>query len=74
MRSRRSGGVRPARKRSTRRRIGPLLSVRDRAVYVVCWLYGDAAEMITETPLDEVEGRLKPVDPSLFELARVLAR
>ena len=29
---------------------------------------------ITETPLAEVAGRIKPIDRSLFELARVLAR
>jgi 6-phosphofructokinase 1 len=37
-------------------------------------LIGVTRSAITETPLAEVAGRLKPIDPSLFELARVLAR
>lgn len=37
-------------------------------------LIGITRSAITETPLAEVAGRLKQVDPSLFELARVLAR
>lgn len=36
-------------------------------------LIGITRSAISETPLDQVAGRLKPVDPSLFELARVLA-
>jgi 6-phosphofructokinase 1 len=35
---------------------------------------GVAAAAIRETPLDQVTGRIKPIDPSMFELARVLAR
>jgi 6-phosphofructokinase 1 len=35
---------------------------------------GVAAAAIRETPLDQVAGRTKPIDPSMFELARVLAR
>ena len=31
-----------------------------------------AAAAIRETPLDQVTGRIKPIDPSMFELARVL--
>lgn len=37
-------------------------------------LIGITKNTITETPLAEVAGRIKPIDPSLFELARVLAR
>lgn len=37
-------------------------------------LLGMAAGGICETPLSEVAGRTKPIDASLFELARVLAR
>jgi 6-phosphofructokinase 1 len=37
-------------------------------------LIGITHGAVTQTPLDEVAGRLKPIDPSLFELARVLAR
>ncbi len=33
---------------------------------------GVAAAAIRETPLDQVTGRIKPIDPSMFELARVL--
>jgi 6-phosphofructokinase 1 len=33
-----------------------------------------ALEAPPRTPLSEVADRLKPLDPSLFELARVLAR
>ena len=35
---------------------------------------GMVAGALRETPLAEVAGRLKPIDPALFELARVLAR
>jgi 6-phosphofructokinase 1 len=35
---------------------------------------GMQAGQIRETPLEETTGRLKPIDPALFELARVLAR
>jgi 6-phosphofructokinase 1 len=35
---------------------------------------GMSRNEITETPLAEVAGRTKPIDPALFELARVLAR
>ena len=34
----------------------------------------DQAIRIRETPLAEVVGRIKPIDPAMFELARVLAR
>jgi 6-phosphofructokinase 1 len=37
-------------------------------------LIGVAGNKIAETPLSEVAGRTKPIDPVLFELARVLAR
>jgi 6-phosphofructokinase 1 len=37
-------------------------------------LIGVSGGLIRETPLSEVAGRVKPIDPSLFELARVLAR
>ena len=37
-------------------------------------LIGVAGGAIVRTPLVEVAGRTKPIDPSLFELARVLAR
>ncbi len=37
-------------------------------------LVGVAGGAIVRTPLAEVAGRTKPIDPSLFELARVLAR
>ena len=37
-------------------------------------LVGIAAGKLCETPLAEVANRTKPVDPTLFELARVLAR
>lgn len=37
-------------------------------------LLGMAAGGLCETPLAEVAGRTKPIDASLFELARVLAR
>lgn len=37
-------------------------------------LVGITKNAITETPLPDVVGRIKPIDPSLFELARVLAR
>jgi len=37
-------------------------------------LVGITKNAITETPLAEVAGRIKPIEPSLFELARVLAR
>lgn len=37
-------------------------------------LIGVAASDLRETPLAEVAGRIKPLDPSMFELARVLAR
>jgi hypothetical protein len=42
----------------------PLLRVGDR----------HRARARSRAPLDEVTGRLEPIDPSLFELARVLAR
>jgi 6-phosphofructokinase 1 len=35
---------------------------------------GMAAGAIRETPLDQVAGRVKPIDPSMLELARVLTR
>jgi 6-phosphofructokinase 1 len=35
---------------------------------------GIATGEIRETPLAEVVGRIKPIDPAMFELARVLAR
>jgi 6-phosphofructokinase 1 len=35
---------------------------------------GMVAGALRETPLGEVIGRIKPIDPALFELARVLAR
>ena len=34
---------------------------------------GIAAAAIRETPLDQVIGRIKPIDPSMVELARVLS-
>ncbi|HWU90807.1 MAG TPA: 6-phosphofructokinase, partial [Kofleriaceae bacterium] len=37
-------------------------------------LIGVTGNTIAETPLGEVAGRIKPIDPALFELARVLAR
>jgi 6-phosphofructokinase 1 len=37
-------------------------------------LIGVAAGEIRETPLADVVGRIKPIDPAMFELARVLAR
>jgi 6-phosphofructokinase 1 len=37
-------------------------------------LVGVLAGAIRETPLSEVVGKLKPIDPALFELSRVLAR
>jgi 6-phosphofructokinase 1 len=37
-------------------------------------LIGVIQNQIAETPLAEVAGRTKPIDPALFELARVLAR
>ena len=37
-------------------------------------LVGMVAGALRETPLAEVAGRLKPIDPALFDLARVLAR
>lgn len=37
-------------------------------------LVGIAGGEICETPLAEVVGRIKPIDPAMFELARVLAR
>lgn len=37
-------------------------------------LVGMTASKLRETPLDEVAGRIKSLDPDLFELARVLAR
>jgi 6-phosphofructokinase 1 len=37
-------------------------------------MIGVAGGQIVRTPLAEVAGRTKPIDPSLFELARVLAR
>lgn len=37
-------------------------------------LVGIAGGAVRETPLGDVAARVKPIDPSLFELARVLAR
>lgn len=37
-------------------------------------LVGMTCGAISETPLGDVAGRLKPIDPTLWELARVLAR
>ena len=37
-------------------------------------LVGMAGGVLHETPLGEVASRVKPIDPTLFELARVLAR
>lgn len=37
-------------------------------------MVGMLSGAIRETPLAEVAGRLKPIDPALVELARVLAR